>query len=131
MRPRTLRGSDDASTTQAASMATSVPAPMAMPMAMPTSARASAGASVTAMNPFVAFRGRSIWHHRSGGEGLGHPVTGYRPVMIIIGLILLLLGSLLSIPLLWTAGVIVLVVGLVLMLVGRSGRRIGGRAHFW
>ncbi|HSH10515.1 MAG TPA: DUF6131 family protein [Ilumatobacter sp.] len=51
--------------------------------------------------------------------------------MIILGLFLLLVGSLLSIQLLWTAGVIVLIVGLALMLVGRSGRQIGGRAHFW
>lgn len=52
-------------------------------------------------------------------------------VMIILGLFLLLVGSLLSIQLLWTAGVIVLIVGLALMLVGRSGHQIGGRAHFW
>lgn len=51
--------------------------------------------------------------------------------MIILGLFLLIVGSLLSIQLLWTAGVIVLIVGLALMLVGRSGRQIGGRAHFW
>ena len=51
--------------------------------------------------------------------------------MIIIGLVLLLLGLVLGIPILWTAGVIVLIVGLVLMLLGRSGRRVGGRAHYW
>lgn len=51
--------------------------------------------------------------------------------MIIVGLLLLLLGFLLSIPLLWTAGIIVLIVGLVLMLFGRSGRPVGGRAHYW
>ncbi|MDO8364336.1 MAG: DUF6131 family protein [Actinomycetota bacterium] len=51
--------------------------------------------------------------------------------MIITGLILLLVGALLAVPLLWTIGVIVVVVGLVLMLVGRSGRQIGGRSHYW
>ncbi len=51
--------------------------------------------------------------------------------MIILGLILLLLGLLLSVPILWTIGIIVLIVGLVLMLLGRSGRQIGGRAHYW
>jgi hypothetical protein len=51
--------------------------------------------------------------------------------MIIAGLVLLLLGAVLNIALLWSVGVIVLIVGLVLMLVGRSGRRIGGRAHYW
>ncbi|MGB8859026.1 MAG: DUF6131 family protein [Ilumatobacteraceae bacterium] len=51
--------------------------------------------------------------------------------MIVTGLILLLLGALLGISLLWTIGVVVLVVGLVLMLLGRSGRQVGGRAHYW
>lgn len=51
--------------------------------------------------------------------------------MIITGLIFLLLGAVLAIPLLWTIGVIVLVVGLVVTLLGRSGRQVGGRAHYW
>ncbi len=51
--------------------------------------------------------------------------------MITTGLILLLLGMVLAIPLLWTAGVVVLIVGVVLLLVGRSGRQIGGRTHYW
>jgi hypothetical protein len=51
--------------------------------------------------------------------------------MVVTGLILLLLGALLSIPLLWTIGVVVLVIGLVLVLLGRSGRKVGGRAHYW
>jgi hypothetical protein len=32
---------------------------------------------------------------------------------------------------LWTLGVIVLIVGLVLMLLGSTGRAIGGRRHYW
>ncbi len=40
--------------------------------------------------------------------------------MIITGLVLLLLGIVLAIPLLSTIGIIVAIVGLVLMLVGRS-----------
>ena len=51
--------------------------------------------------------------------------------MIITGLIFLLLGALLGISLLWTVGVVLVVVGLVLMLFGRSGRQVGGRAHYW
>ncbi len=51
--------------------------------------------------------------------------------MIILGLVLLLLGLLLGIPILWTLGIIVLVVGLILMLLGSTGRRVGGRAHYW
>ena len=56
---------------------------------------------------------------------------GYAPAMIILGLVLLLLGLVFSIGILWTAGIIVLVVGLILMLLGRTGRTIGGRAHYW
>jgi hypothetical protein len=51
--------------------------------------------------------------------------------MIILGLVLLLLGLVFSIGILWTAGIIVLVVGLILLLLGRTGRTIGGRAHYW
>jgi hypothetical protein len=51
--------------------------------------------------------------------------------MIVIGLVLLLIGFVLGIGILWTAGIIVLIVGCVLMLMGRSGRPVGGRAHYW
>jgi hypothetical protein len=54
-----------------------------------------------------------------------------RIAMIVAGLICLLLGLLLSVPILWTAGIILLVVGLVLLLLGSTGRRVGGRAHYW
>jgi hypothetical protein len=43
----------------------------------------------------------------------------------------MLLGFLLAIPILWTIGIILLVVGLVFLLLGSTGRRIGGRAHYW
>lgn len=56
---------------------------------------------------------------------------GSHPAMIIIGLILLLLGFVLSIPLLWTLGIIVLIIGLVLLIAGQVGRQVGGRAHYW
>jgi hypothetical protein len=46
--------------------------------------------------------------------------------MFIIGLILLLLGFLLGIPVVYTLGVILLVVGLILMLVG-TDRTLGRR----
>jgi hypothetical protein len=51
--------------------------------------------------------------------------------MIITGLILLLLGALLAIPILWTIGIVLVIVGLVLMVLGRTGRQVGGRAHYW
>ena len=51
--------------------------------------------------------------------------------MIVVGLVLLLLGLLLGVPILWTLGIIVLVIGLVLMVLGSTGRAIGGRRHYW
>jgi hypothetical protein len=49
----------------------------------------------------------------------------------VLGVILLIIGFLASIPILWTIGIIVLVVGLVLALLGRTGRAVGGRAHYY
>ena len=51
--------------------------------------------------------------------------------MIILGLVLLLLGFLLEIPILWTIGIVLVVVGAVLYLVGSTGRAIGGRRHWY
>jgi uncharacterized membrane protein HdeD (DUF308 family) len=52
--------------------------------------------------------------------------------VIILGLILLLLGLFLHIGILTTIGIIVAVIGLVLMLVGTTGRAtVGGRKHWY
>ena len=51
--------------------------------------------------------------------------------MIILGLVLLVLGFLLHVAILWTIGIIVLVVGLVLALLGATGRAVAGRRHYW
>jgi hypothetical protein len=51
--------------------------------------------------------------------------------LIILGLILLLLGFLLKISVLWTIGIVVLVVGLILLLLGSMGRAVGGRRHYY
>ena len=51
--------------------------------------------------------------------------------MIILGIVLLLLGLLLDVSILTTIGIIVLVVGLVLLLLGSTGRAVGGRKHFF
>jgi hypothetical protein len=56
---------------------------------------------------------------------------GYRGDMILTGLILLLIGALLGIGILWTLGIIVVIVGVVLMVLGRTGHAVGGRAHYW
>ncbi|MEV2224254.1 hypothetical protein AB0E01_30880 [Nocardia vinacea] len=52
--------------------------------------------------------------------------------MIILGLILLIVGYLLGIGLLTTAGIILLIIGAVLALAGSVGRRpVGGRRHYY
>ena len=51
--------------------------------------------------------------------------------MIIFGLILLLIGFVTGIAILWTIGVIVLIVGLVLWILGATGRAVGGRRHYF
>ena len=51
--------------------------------------------------------------------------------MIILGLILLLIGVLAKISILTTIGIILLVVGLVLVLLGSTGRAVGGRRHYF
>lgn len=51
--------------------------------------------------------------------------------MIILGLILLLIGFVTGIAILWTIGIIVLIVGLVLWVLGSMGRAVGGRRHYF
>jgi hypothetical protein len=51
--------------------------------------------------------------------------------MIIFGLVLLVLGFLLSIPILWTLGIIVVIAGVILALLGSTGRAVGGRRHYY
>ena len=51
--------------------------------------------------------------------------------MITTGVVLMLLGFLTGIAVFWTIGLIVLVVGVVLMLLGSTGRQVGGRRHYW
>lgn len=51
--------------------------------------------------------------------------------MIILGVIILVVGFLLAIPILWTLGIILVVVGVVLLLLGSAGRAVGGRRHYY
>ena len=51
--------------------------------------------------------------------------------MIVLGIVLLVLGLIFKISILWTIGIIVAAVGLVLLLAGSTGRPLGGRRHYW
>lgn len=51
--------------------------------------------------------------------------------MIILGVILLVLGYLLGIQLLYYLGGLLLIVGIVLVVLGSTGRAVGGRRHYF
>ncbi|MGH2929188.1 MAG: DUF6131 family protein [Solirubrobacteraceae bacterium] len=51
--------------------------------------------------------------------------------MIILGIVLLIVGFIAKLAVLWTIGIIVLVVGLILVLLGAVGHAVGGRRHYW
>lgn len=51
--------------------------------------------------------------------------------MIIIGIILLIIGFVTGIAIIWTIGIIALVIGLILALLGAVGHAVGGRRHYW
>jgi hypothetical protein len=51
--------------------------------------------------------------------------------MIVLGVVLLILGWLLGVGILWTLGIILIVVGVILYILGSMGRAIGPRRHYW
>jgi hypothetical protein len=51
--------------------------------------------------------------------------------VITLGVVLLIIGGLLDIPVLWILGIILAVVGGVLWLLGSMDRKIGPRRHYW
>lgn len=51
--------------------------------------------------------------------------------MIILGIILLIIGFLAKIAILWTLGIIAIVIGLILAIAGGLGHAIGGRRHYY
>jgi hypothetical protein len=51
--------------------------------------------------------------------------------VIVLGVILVVLGFIIGIPVLYTIGIVLLVAGVILAVVGGTGRRVGGRAHWY
>lgn len=51
--------------------------------------------------------------------------------MIVLGLILLVIGFVAKVAILWTIGIVLLVVGAILALVGVGGREVAGRRHWY
>jgi hypothetical protein len=51
--------------------------------------------------------------------------------MIVGGVLLILVAYLLNIGVLYTVGIILVVVGAILWILGAMGRAIGPRTHYW
>jgi hypothetical protein len=51
--------------------------------------------------------------------------------MITLGVILLIVGFVAHVAILWTIGIILVLVGAILALLGMAGREIGGRRHYY
>ena len=51
--------------------------------------------------------------------------------VIVLGVILLVIGFITSIQILWSIGIALVVIGAILAVLGGTGRRIGGRAHWY
>lgn len=51
--------------------------------------------------------------------------------MILLGILLLLLGFFLHIHLLWTIGIVVLIIGVILFIIGATGHPIAGRRYWF
>ena len=51
--------------------------------------------------------------------------------MIVLGIILLIIGFIAKIPIIWTIGIVLVVIGAVLALLGMAGREVAGRRHWY
>jgi hypothetical protein len=51
--------------------------------------------------------------------------------MIVLGIVLLVVGLLAKVPILWTIGIVLVVIGAILALLGVAGREVGGRRHWY
>ena len=51
--------------------------------------------------------------------------------MLILGVVLMIIGFILAIPVLWTIGVILAVIGLILWILGAVGRPVAGRRWYY
>jgi hypothetical protein len=51
--------------------------------------------------------------------------------MITLGIILLIIGFIAKVAILWSIGILLVVVGLILALLGTMGRAVGGRRHYY
>jgi Zn-dependent membrane protease YugP len=77
--------------------------------------------------PTISFRHRLERVATGGGEYCNREVCE----VIVLGIVLLIIGFIAKIAILWTLGIILLAVGVVLVLMGSRGRAVGGRRHYY
>jgi hypothetical protein len=51
--------------------------------------------------------------------------------MIALGVILLIIGFVAKIAIVWTIGIVLVVIGAILAILGGIGREVGGRRHWY
>lgn len=51
--------------------------------------------------------------------------------MIVFGVILLIIGFVSGVAMIWTVGIIAVVIGAILALLGMAGHAVGGRRHYF
>jgi uncharacterized membrane protein HdeD (DUF308 family) len=68
---------------------------------------------------------------RLGYSSQRQPFSRQELHMIILGVILLIIGFVAKIAIIWTLGIIAVVVGAILALLGTVGHAVGGRRHYY
>jgi hypothetical protein len=51
--------------------------------------------------------------------------------VIVLGVILLIIGFITGIAIVWTIGIILVAIGLILWVLGALGHAVAGRKHYW
>jgi hypothetical protein len=51
--------------------------------------------------------------------------------MFVLGVILIIIGAVLTIPIIYSIGIISALIGAGLWVLGALGRAVGGRRHYW
>jgi len=73
----------------------------------------------------------SVGMQRSPGAAEPLPSSFYGACMITLGIVLLIIGFIAKIPILWSLGILLVVIGVILALLGTAGRAVGGRRHYY
>ena len=83
-------------------------------------------------NPAYLLGAPRFAHMRSDvARRLVSHLAGHASDMLILGLILLIIGFVLAIPILWTIGLILAIIGAVFWILGGLNHPVAGRRHYW